>query len=119
MVEGENCADREAFWRDHIAGWKSSGLSLRAYSERHGVKAGTLSYWNSRLKPRPADAAAAAADVGTTFLTVHVAEPALAVSEPADDRIEVVLSGGHVVRVGRGFDGGALERLLAVLERRR
>jgi transposase len=118
MADVEDCVDRESFWRDHIAGWKSSGLSLRAYSEPHGVKAGTLSYWSSRLKPRPADTTAASAG-GTTFLTVRVAEPALAVSEPADERIEVVLSGGHVVRIGRGFDSGALERLLEVLERRR
>jgi transposase len=119
MADGEDCADRESFWRDHIVGWKSSGLSLRAYSAHHGVKAGTLSYWNSRLKPRPAESAAAASDAGPTFLTVRVAEPALAMPEPADDRIEVVVSGGRVVRVSRNFDGGALERLLAVLERRR
>ena len=25
--------DREHFWRNHVAGWKSSGLSLRLYSE--------------------------------------------------------------------------------------
>ncbi|HEU0148434.1 MAG TPA: hypothetical protein VFR21_16375, partial [Bradyrhizobium sp.] len=60
-----------------------------------------------------------ASDAGPTFLTVRVAEPALAMPEPADDRIEVVVSGGRVVRVSRNFDGGALERLLEVLERRR
>jgi transposase len=91
----------------------------QAYSEHHGVKAGTLSYWSSRLKPRPTGSAAAASDAGPTFLTVRVAEPALPMPEPADDRIEVVLSGGRVVRVSRNFDGGALERLLEVLERRR
>ena|SRR5690242_8701986 len=84
MADGEDCADRESFWRDHIAGWKSSGLSLRAYSEHHGVKAGTLSYWNSRLKPRPTESAAAASDAEPTFLTVRVAEPALAMPEPPD-----------------------------------
>ena len=42
MADGEVFGDREHFWRDHIASWKSSGLSLRLYSERHGLKAGTL-----------------------------------------------------------------------------
>src|SRR4051812_12228125 len=46
MADGGGCDDREQFWRDHIAGWKSSGLSLRLYSEEQGLKAGTLSYWN-------------------------------------------------------------------------
>jgi hypothetical protein len=46
---GGHFRDREQFWWDHVAGWKSSGLSLRLYSERHELKAGTLGYWNSRL----------------------------------------------------------------------
>ena len=38
MADGGHLGDREQFWRDHVAGWKSSGLSLRLYSERHGLK---------------------------------------------------------------------------------
>ncbi|WP_429649946.1 IS66 family insertion sequence element accessory protein TnpA [Skermanella aerolata] len=48
MADGGVFEDRQQFWRDHVAGWKSSGLSLRLYSEQHGLKAGTLGYWNSR-----------------------------------------------------------------------
>ena len=58
MADGGVFGDREQFWRDHITGWKSSGMSLRLYSEEHGLKAGTLGYWNSRLKARAADAPA-------------------------------------------------------------
>ena len=50
MTDGGHVGDREQFWRDHVAGWKSSGLSLRLYSEEHGLKAGTLGYWNSRRR---------------------------------------------------------------------
>ena len=39
MADGGVFEDRQQFWRDHVAGWKSSGLSLRLYSERHGLKA--------------------------------------------------------------------------------
>jgi transposase len=46
------------------------------------------------------------------------AEPAVSVSEPQDDRIELVLKGGSVLRVGRGFDAVTLGRLLDVVERR-
>ncbi|WP_192499004.1 IS66 family insertion sequence element accessory protein TnpA [Skermanella pratensis] len=111
MADGGHLGDREQFWRDHVAGWKSNGLSLRLYSERHGLKAGTLGYWNSRLKAQAADAL-------TAYLAVHVAEPAVSVSEPWDDRIELVLKGGSVLRVGRGFDAVTLGRLLDVVERR-
>ena len=61
MADGGVFEDRQQFWRDHVAGWKSSGLSLRLYSERHGLKAGTLGYWNSRLKAQAADAPASSA----------------------------------------------------------
>jgi transposase len=120
MADGGHVGDREQFWRDHVAGWKSSGLSLRLYSEEHGLKAGTLGYWNSRLKARAADAPAPSSEpeAGATFLAVHVAEPSVTMPEPRDDWIELTLPGGCVVRVGRGFDAATLDRLLDVVERR-
>src|SRR4051794_5884254 len=118
MADGGHLGDREQFWRDHVASWKSSGLSLRLYSERHGLKAGTLGYWNSRLKAQAADAPASSAGPEAAFLAVHVAEPTVTMPEPRDDRIELTLPGGCVVRVGRGFDAATLERLLDVVERR-
>jgi transposase len=119
MADGGVFEDRQQFWRDHVAGWKSSGLSLRLYSERHGLKAGTLGSWNSRLKARAADAPASSAGPEATFLAVHVAEPTVSVpEEPRDEGIELVLPGGCVVRISRGFDAATLDRLLTVIERR-
>jgi transposase len=120
MADGGHLGDREHFWREHVAGWKSSGLSLRLYSERHGLKAGTLGYWNSRLKAQAADAPACSAgpETGATFLAVHVADPAVSVPEPRNEGVELVLPGGYVVRIGRGFDAVTLDRLLDVVERR-
>jgi transposase len=120
MADGGHLGDREQFWRDHVAGWRSSDLSLRLYSEEHGLKAGTLGYWNSRLKVQAADAPASSTGPGAsaTFLAVHVADPAVSVPEPRDERVELVLPGGYVVRIGRGFDAVTLDRLLDVVERR-
>jgi transposase len=120
MADGGHLGDREQFWRDHVTGWKSSGLSLRLYSEEHGLKAGTLGYWNSRLKARAADAPASSAgpEAKAAFLAVRVAEPTVTMPEPRDDRIELALPGGWVVRVSRGFDAATLDRLLDVVERR-
>ncbi|GEO43060.1 hypothetical protein SAE02_72080 [Skermanella aerolata] len=118
MADGGHLGDREQFWREHVAGWKSSGLSLRLYSERHGLKAGTLGYWNSRLKAQTADALRSSAGSEATFLAVHVAEPVVSVPEPRDQGVELVLPGGYVVRIGRGFDAVTLDRLLDIVERR-
>jgi len=93
-------------------------MSLRLYSEEHGLKAGTLGYWNSRLKARADDAPASSAGPEAAFLAVHVADPTVPMPEPRDDRIELALPGGCVVRVSRGFDAATLERLLDVVERR-
>src|SRR3954462_14245856 len=96
MADHGHLGDREQFWRDHVAGWRSSGLSLRLYSEEHGLKAGTLGYWNSRLKAQAVDALTllAGAAAAATFLAVHVTEPAVSGPEPRDGRIELVLKGG-------------------------
>jgi transposase len=127
MADGGHLGDRKQFWQDHVAGWKSSGLSLRLYSEEHGLKAGTLGYWNSRLKAQAADALTSSTGPGTastgpetaaTFLAVHVADPAVSVPEPRNEGVELVLPGGYVVRIGRGFDAMTLDRLLDVVERR-
>ena len=107
MADGGVFGDREQFWRDHVAGWKSSGLSLRLYSEEHGLKAGTLGSWNSRLKARAADARI----IGRTRGDVSggpCCRTDGGVPEPRDDRIELALPGGCVVRVGRGFDAATL-----------
>ena len=120
MADGGVFEDRQQFWRDHVAGWKSSGLSLRLYGEQHGLKAGTLGYWNSRLKAQAVDplTSSTGPETAATFLAVHVAEPTVSVPEPRDEGIELALPGGCVVRVSRGFDAATLDRLLDVVERR-
>ena len=81
---------------------------------------GRLSHDEAPLFWQAADAltSSAGSETVATFLAVHVAEPAVSVSEPWDDRIELVLKGGSVLRVGRGFDAVTLGRLLDVVERR-
>ena len=73
-----------------------------------------------RIKAQAADALTSSAgpEAAATFLAVHVAEPAVSVPEPRDEGVELVLPGGYVVRIGRGFDAGTLGRLLDVVERR-
>ncbi len=39
-------ADR---WRRHVAGWRRSGQTARIYAAVHGLSAGTLKWWSSRL----------------------------------------------------------------------
>jgi transposase len=106
MAQGKRRDEhKERQWRRWIEVWRASGLSVRAFCDRHGLSEPSFYGWRRVLTQRAADR--------LTFLPVHVAE---------DDRpaaggvLELVLSRGRTVRVGPGFDAATLRALLRVLE---
>jgi len=94
--------EREArLMRDAL---EQSGDSVRGFALRHGLKEHTVRNWLMRLRreARPA-----------VFVPVKLkAAPLELMPEP----LELVLRGGHTVRLGRDFDVELLRRLLAALE---
>ena len=97
----------EAEWRRWIAQWRSSGVSATEFGRRIGKSESTIRWWASRLR----STREAARTAPLTFVEVTSAVR----SEP----IEVVLASGVRLRVAADFDADALERVLAVLEKRR
>ena len=98
-------------WQQIIQAQRSSGLTIAGYCRRHSLAASALYVWKQRLAvetPVPA------------FVQVQTT----AESNPAarDDAagqaavIEVCLSGGRRLRVGRGFDHALLAEVVGVLE---
>ena len=109
----------EAYWRREVEAWRGSGQSRGAYCAAHGLSAKTFGWWVWRLEREDRQTAAAEPP---RFLPVEVAvEPAVGAAVSAatamDDRIEIVLAAGLMVRVGSGFDAAALQRVLGVLGR--
>src|SRR5450631_3954109 len=102
-------ASQEQFWRAMLRRWHSSGLSVRAFCEEHGLAAPTFYAWRRTLAEREAAA---------RFVPVQVIpEPnpqTTAAGLPIS--LELVLGAGRVLRVAPGFDGPTLRRLLALLE---
>jgi len=96
----------EAFWRRMIRGHRGSGLSIRAWCRRHGVHEATFYGWRARLARRDAG------DPPTRFVPVRVVEPEGVTS---DAPLEIVLVGGHRVRVRGPVDRHALAEVLVVL----
>jgi transposase-like protein len=96
----------EAFWRRLIRGQAGSGVSIRAWCRRHGVYEATFYQWRARLAQRDAEHAP------TEFVPVQVVEPESAVS---DASLEIVLVGGHRVRVRGSVDRQVLAEVVAVL----
>ncbi|MDA8139376.1 MAG: hypothetical protein M0036_12050 [Desulfobacteraceae bacterium] len=39
----------QEFWRHHIAAWRDSGLSQRAYCQKNNLKEYRFSHWKGRL----------------------------------------------------------------------
>ena len=95
---------KEQQWRRWIQRWQQSGLSVRAFCDRHDLAPPSFYAWRRALQQR---------DAATTFLPVRVVSD----QEPAcTSGLEVVLAGGRRVRVTPGFDPATLQQLLAVLE---
>jgi hypothetical protein len=100
--------EKERQWRRRIDQWRASGLSVRAFCDRHGLAAASFYNWRRVLRRRPAAEQPA-------FVPVQVVADALPAQASA---LEVVLTDGRAVRVAPGFDAATLRQLLAVLEGR-
>jgi transposase len=101
---------KERFWRRVMRQWRGSSLSVRAFCEEQGLSEPSFYAWRRTLVER--DAAA----VG--FVPVQVApEPkATTKADGLAGAVELVLGAGRRLRVGPGFDGPTLTRLLVLLE---
>jgi len=42
-------SQREKHWRQHVACWRTIGLTQQQYSERKGLNVHTLAHWSWRL----------------------------------------------------------------------
>ena len=116
-------SDRHAFWRAHIAAWRESGLTQRAYCHRESLPETQLSHWKHRLAKSQRRSRVKRSLVPVQVLEPPPAELDSAVSEsprcaPAPSAaLSVVLDGGLRLEIGEGFDATTLRRVLGVLGR--
>jgi transposase-like protein len=92
---------REQFWRDAMAAWQASGLSVRQYCRRHGLAEPSFYHWRRELRQRDIRPAAAA----PAFVPVTVVPAAT---------VEVRCPSGHVVTLPAA-DAATLRTLFAAL----
>jgi hypothetical protein len=90
-----------------VAEYESSGLSRIDFCRERGLGLSTLDRYRTQQKRQvPAGR--------NTLLAVEVS--AREASSGTGSALAVVLGGGRRIEVGRGFDTGALEQLVRVLE---
>lgn len=97
-------ADGEAM----VEALRASGETPAEFAQRHGVQEARVQRWVKRVGRRSRPAASVAS---VTFAPVRVAAAPAIASGPG---LEVVI-GEAVVRVGHGFDGELLRRVVATL----
>ena len=97
---------KEQQWRHWFHLWQHSGLTVRAFCDRHGLSQPSFYAWRRRLQAHPAAA--------STFVPVHVVADEPAPATPQS--FELVLPSGRCLRVPPGFEPAALRQLLAVLQ---
>ncbi len=96
---------KEEFWRGRLGAQAGSGLSVRAWCRRHGVRESAFYWWRTRLARR-------AAAASPSFAPVHVVADTAAV---AVGRIEIELPGDRRVHVIGLVERRALAEVLAAL----
>ncbi len=99
--------DRAAFWRDTVAAFAASGLSVRAFCEARGLTERKFYTWRKNLGLSPVTRPTPVSETPPrAFVPVRVV---------ADSVAEVTLPDGVTVRVPVSSDPAHVARLVAAL----
>jgi hypothetical protein len=109
MPRHQSSAEREQFWRRHLAQQDGSGLTIRDYCLNHGLNEHSFYSWRRMISERDRRAASAT----PAFLPVAVVDAPAPLNDPS---IEIQLGGGRCVRVRNGCDRVLLADVLALLQ---
>jgi hypothetical protein len=126
---------KEEFWRKHIAAWRASGVSKRAYCTQHDVGYWSFVDWVRKIELRdsekvPARIAARLikgnAKGGNPFVPIRVVQPdPVPTEEPVrgggetavgGQEIEIVLPSGVVIRLHDNCNAVFVANLLSALK---
>lgn len=113
MARGQRDPALERRWRERMAQWQASGLSVRAFCVKHGLIETSFSYWKRELRARDAAASTAAARSSSGKKSRPAFVP-LTVLPAATVAVEVRCPSGHVVCLS-SCEVSALASLFAAL----
>lgn len=119
---------KQRVWLGHIKACASSGLSMRAYAERHGFDVQRFYVWKSQLKQLGLVDAVAAVEDNNIDGSAHAPSPlirAQVVSQPSDKvrpqpsfcAARITLANGITIDVPSGFAPEAIGHLVGAAMR--
>ena len=99
--------DRD-YWSRHVAAWRRSGLSKKAYSEQHQLSYWSIRYWADKL----------AEPDGAKRQRLVELEPVGAAAEHGEERapLELAVGDRYVLRLWPHLRAAQLREVLAILE---
>jgi transposase-like protein len=106
MTKREGQAERRKFWTELIAGHKQSGKTVEAFCQENGVGSPSFYAWRKRL-----------AGKGQPIGFALVETPALRAQR--GEAVELILSSGERLYIGRGADAATVRLVLSILREAR
>ena len=105
----EERTEKVEFWRQQLAGFAATGLSVKDYCAQQGISVANWYYWRKRLTQHSAPRELSVS--GEEFLPVRLAE--IASSMPT---VEIQLLSGRRLKLSAPLDRAWLQSLVRVLE---
>jgi hypothetical protein len=96
----------EAFWREMLAQWQDSGLSIRGFCRQQGLAVSTFGLWRKRVEREQPAVAPLTVTADTAFIAAGTSETpaAMPVSDTAPpklrDQVVVALAGVRIELTG-------------------
>jgi hypothetical protein len=122
--------EKREVWAKRVERLADSGLTAKEFAAEIGVNVNTLSGWRWRLDsggesrrrarcvPAFVEVVAGPGAGGGSAASMAAKQPLTATSADVAEPLELILRGGHRVRVPVHFDAAALRRLVDALEAR-
>lgn len=125
MARGQRDLEQERQWRERVARWTASGLSVRAFCLQHGLIETSFYFWKRELRARDAAAAATASATSAHAKPLARKKPLakklppvfvpVTVMAAATVSVEVRCPSGHVVLLS-ACEIASLSSLFAALD---
>jgi transposase-like protein len=106
MARTAGISGREQHWRQVVAQWRRSGLTVRAFCLKQGLSDTLFYWWRRELERRDG--------LSAGFLPVRVTHGE--VTPQAKAGVEIVLANGRCLRVRPGFDHATLVEVVDLLD---
>jgi len=115
---------KERYWQEKIRSGACSGLSIREYCRREGLKESQFYSWRRELWRREQEKAGNrkqkvpnnGTSANSSFALVSMDEDSRGLNEAG---IELVLESGRRLRIGKGVDAETLVDVVTALEQKR